>query len=225
MDTFSSNAHYYCCCFLNEVTLSTSSCGRALSCMNCRIYRMASVPRSVASIPSMDLPRSRSGGKCLASFLFPSSTMSIISCKASRSFIFIKGHVAQPPAVEHPSPPATPGTMGSSLTLASFPPSSVVVVVMTASELTGNIISASMCAPLLLLFVVSNDAVTVCPKISCTFLTMDVTIPASVPKTNRSRCCCWLCCWSCCWLCCCVAASWTLRVIKFKISDVDPTTP
>ncbi|VEU33737.1 unnamed protein product [Pseudo-nitzschia multistriata] len=123
----------------------------------------------------------------------------------------MKGHVAQPPAVEHPSPPATPGTMESSFSELLMELVSQSSTDITASELTGNMISASTRRP--------SEFEEASPKISCTFSTIDVTIPASVPKIKRS------------FLSLALsevavfAASWTFRLIKFNISAVDPTTP
>mmetsp|Transcript_1452 Transcript_1452/g.3348 ORF Transcript_1452/g.3348 Transcript_1452/m.3348 type:complete len:206 (+) Transcript_1452:186-803(+) len=186
--------------------------------MNFLINRIASVPNSVASIPLINFPCKRVGGRCF--FKMPSersspcllsSTKLIMSCNASMSFIFMKGHVAQPPAVEHPSPPATPGTIGSSFSLLVMEFVSQSSTVMTASELTGKMISASTLRPFKF-----DDAL---PRICCTFSTIDVTIPASVPRMNRS------------FLSFAssdvdeFAASSTLRLINFKISAVDPTTP
>mmetsp|Transcript_842 Transcript_842/g.1843 ORF Transcript_842/g.1843 Transcript_842/m.1843 type:complete len:206 (-) Transcript_842:490-1107(-) len=186
--------------------------------MNFLMNKIASVPSSVASIPLINFPCNRVGGRCFFSTprersspcLF-SSTKLIMSCNASTSFIFMNGHVAQPPAVEHPSPPATPGTMVRSLFVLLIAFESQSSTDMTASELTGKIISASTFRPCEF-----DDAF---PKISCTFSTIDVTIPASVPKMNRS------------FLSFAssdmeeFAASWTFRLINFKISAVDPTTP
>mmetsp|Transcript_28128 Transcript_28128/g.68390 ORF Transcript_28128/g.68390 Transcript_28128/m.68390 type:complete len:222 (+) Transcript_28128:794-1459(+) len=190
-----------------------------LDCMNPRINKIASVPNSTASCPSIDFPVNLSGGKWCRSFCsVPDdawSTMSRISWTLSSEFIFMKGHVAHPPAVEQPSPPATPGTNG----ISSSPPSPLLLesVAMTASLLTGKTISAST---------TFAAAAFACAKTSLTFLTIDETIPASVPNTNRS-------------LrgpslppsppslvpLLLLTASWTFRVMNVKISDVDPTTP
>ena len=79
-------------------------------------------------------------------------------------FIFMNGQVAHPPAVEQPSPPATPGTTGSSLS----------PVMASASLATGKMIST----------VIFGWAASVGRR----SWTIAVTIPASVPRIKRRRC-------------------------------------
>mmetsp|Transcript_4220 Transcript_4220/g.6246 ORF Transcript_4220/g.6246 Transcript_4220/m.6246 type:complete len:216 (-) Transcript_4220:363-1010(-) len=188
--------------------------------MKWRMYMMGSIPNSIADLPSISvLFFNRSGGKCPFSvdsaaaaavseeeddFDFDVPTISIISWRASISFIFINGQVAHPPAVLHPSPPPTPGTIDRLLLL--FP--SVSSTPMTASDATGKMISTSTCAP------------GCCPRISCTEVTIDVTMPASVPRINwrRSPPPFFL-------LSSFATASLTFLEINCNISDVDPVVP
>mmetsp|Transcript_21713 Transcript_21713/g.43580 ORF Transcript_21713/g.43580 Transcript_21713/m.43580 type:complete len:207 (-) Transcript_21713:411-1031(-) len=121
----------------DEVILSTSLSGSAFSSMKCRICMIGSAPTSTAFLPSRVFPFKRWGGR-YPLISFPSSNKSATSMTASRSFIFMKGHIAHPPAVEHPSPAGTPGTT----TISASPPTGV-----TASDATGKIISASTRPP------------------------------------------------------------------------------
>mmetsp|Transcript_24316 Transcript_24316/g.52106 ORF Transcript_24316/g.52106 Transcript_24316/m.52106 type:complete len:233 (-) Transcript_24316:267-965(-) len=186
-------------------TLSTSSSLSLFSFMNSLMYTMGSIPSSMAFFPLISRPWSRFGGRCLdsRSSLSPanrSAIMSTMSCTASRSFIFMKGQVAHPPAAEQPSPPATPGTTSN----LSPPISSSSSTPMTASDETGNTISAST-------FWHALES-----RMSCTLLTMDVTMPASVPSMNLSLR------FS---LEPSAAASSTFRSMKLSMLLVLPTTP
>mmetsp|Transcript_20857 Transcript_20857/g.43537 ORF Transcript_20857/g.43537 Transcript_20857/m.43537 type:complete len:218 (-) Transcript_20857:1056-1709(-) len=183
---------------VQSFTLSTSSSPSSPLPMSSLMRSMHSTPTSVASLPPTVLPSSLLGGRYFSSpFPFPSSYMFITSATASSSFIFMKGHVAQPPLVPHPSPPATPGTI----------PPSAASSIATASEATGNTISAST----------RSRAPGTVRRISLTFLTTLVTIPASVPSMNLrvflpspiSP----------------FAASSTFLVMKLRMSEVDPVTP
>mmetsp|Transcript_12981 Transcript_12981/g.25794 ORF Transcript_12981/g.25794 Transcript_12981/m.25794 type:complete len:212 (-) Transcript_12981:1013-1648(-) len=170
--------------------------------MRVRMCMMLSTPTSTAGLPLMNLPSSLRGGCNAVRFtpwLSSPAMVLAMSTSLSRSFIFMKGHVAQPPAVLQPSPPLTPGTMPNSLS-----PST-----MTASAATGKTISA-VTLPL---------ALGLLAKMFLTFFTIDVTMPASVPRINcrflispsRPS-------WA-------AAASPTFLVMKLRMSDVLPTTP
>mmetsp|Transcript_21795 Transcript_21795/g.32321 ORF Transcript_21795/g.32321 Transcript_21795/m.32321 type:complete len:227 (+) Transcript_21795:36-716(+) len=182
------------------VIFATSSGGIEFSFIKWRMKRIGSDPRSIASRPLIFFPAKRCGGKCDLNFISSSfcMTMSATSLRASRSFIFINGQVAHPPAVLHPSPPDTPGT--TEISSSSTP--------VTASEATGKIISVSTLLDL------------AAAMISCTDFTIDVTIPASVPRMNFNR----------------LfspdgfafsfsIAAVTFLEINFRMSEVEPTVP
>mmetsp|Transcript_6781 Transcript_6781/g.19628 ORF Transcript_6781/g.19628 Transcript_6781/m.19628 type:complete len:219 (+) Transcript_6781:169-825(+) len=174
-------------------TSATSASGSWPSFMNDRMCMMGSAPWAATSAASC---RGRCALSTASSSGF-SATRSASATRASRSFIFMYGQVAQPPAVLQPSPAGTPGTTPR-------PPSTAV----TASLATGKTMSTSTSSP-------AAPASRRCP---CTPSTMELIMPDSVPSTTLTRCSPSPSATRC-------AASCALPRMKPRMSDVEPTTP
>mmetsp|Transcript_15863 Transcript_15863/g.60421 ORF Transcript_15863/g.60421 Transcript_15863/m.60421 type:complete len:266 (-) Transcript_15863:941-1738(-) len=178
-------------------TSATSASESLPSLMKSRMFRMGSAPRAATSGASC---RGRWDTRIgsLPQLSPDACTFSASAVSASRSFIFMYGQVAQPPAVLQPSPAGTPGTTCRSPSTA-----------LTASAATGKMISTSTPSP-------ASPPVR---RVSCTPFTMEDIMPLSVPKMNLTdfadaspsarRC----------------AASLDFSVMKLKMFEVDPTAP
>mmetsp|Transcript_14125 Transcript_14125/g.50744 ORF Transcript_14125/g.50744 Transcript_14125/m.50744 type:complete len:239 (+) Transcript_14125:938-1654(+) len=187
------------------VTMSfTKASENFLSRVKSRMCRIGTHPRAATDF-SPSLAAAYFFGSIGASVAAPPSvpTRAHTRISASREFIFMYGHDAQPPSLEHPSPPAGPGTTAS-------PPmdgACVSPVAVTASAETGKTISHSTSGTPSALAFFSR---------ACAARTMDVTIPVSVPSTKDKR----------SPLGCFRAiASSTRSTTKSKMFFVEPTTP
>mmetsp|Transcript_7560 Transcript_7560/g.26613 ORF Transcript_7560/g.26613 Transcript_7560/m.26613 type:complete len:211 (-) Transcript_7560:1412-2044(-) len=153
---------------------STSSSDRLLLDWKWRMCRIGAHPAAAMLSP----PGARSAYCSGLNRSRPASsgvpTASQMRCSAASVFIFMYGHEAHPPSMEHPSPPAGPGTTARPPSCPT-PPSPPVGV--TASDETGNTISTST----------AGEPAGAARRWLCTPLTIAVTMPVSVPSTKRSR--------------------------------------